>query len=323
MKITILSSLSFCLATFVLSGCGRSSNAAPQTNYSNSLAPALSVKLSPSQLDSIKIGLAQTYEFSVEREAEGSVNFADDPAIIQAESALLGAAASYDLTHKELGRVKALGDSNGIPQKELEQATADEQTASAALRAARDAVSALGKSNAQINHMISTGNIESSPNGRTAAKFVVANVVESDSPLIRSGQPVEVSAIALPDRSFNGVVTEVYSNIDPNSHRLTVRTEIADAKNELRPGMLTSLVIQVGKSQTSLFVPDNGVVREGDGTMTIWVTADRRAFSQRIVKTGLREDGRVQILDGLRQGELVVTDGAIFLDNLLQSPPSD
>ena len=85
----------------------------------------------------------------------------------------------------------------------------------------------------------------------------------------------------------------------------------------------TNLVIQVGKSQTSLFVPDNGIVREGDGTMTIWITADRKTFFQRTVKTGLREDGRVQILDGLRQGELVVTDGAIFLDNLLQSPPGD
>ena len=64
-------------------------------------------------------------------------------------------------------------------------------------------------------------------------------------------------------------------------------------------------------------------MREGDGTMTVWVTSDRSNFTQRIVKTGLREDGRVQILQGLQAGETVVTNGAIFLDNLLQAPPSD
>jgi len=57
--------------------------------------------------------------------------------------------------------------------------------------------------------------------------------------------------------------------------------------------------------------------------MTAWVTADRHRFSQRIVRTGLRRDGRVQILDGLQRGELVVSDGAIFLSNILQAPPTD
>jgi multidrug efflux pump subunit AcrA (membrane-fusion protein) len=44
---------------------------------------------------------------------------------------------------------------------------------------------------------------------------------------------------------------------------------------------------------------------------------------QRIIKTGLRKDDRVQILDGLQRGELVVADGAIFLSNMLEAPPSD
>jgi cobalt-zinc-cadmium efflux system membrane fusion protein len=70
-------------------------------------------------------------------------------------------------------------------------------------------------------------------------------------------------------------------------------------------------------------IPADGVVREGDGTMTAWVTKDRHHFSQRVIKTGLREDDRVQILEGLKRGELVVTDGAIFLSNMLQAPPSD
>ena len=69
--------------------------------------------------------------------------------------------------------------------------------------------------------------------------------------------------------------------------------------------------------------PANGVVREPDGTMAAWVTTDRRRFTERIIKTGLRKDGRVQILDGLQRGELVVSDGAVFLSNMLEAPPSD
>ena len=70
-------------------------------------------------------------------------------------------------------------------------------------------------------------------------------------------------------------------------------------------------------------IPANGVVREPDGTMAAWVTTDRQHLQQRVIKTGLRKDGRVQILDGFQRGELAVTDGAVFLSNMLQAPPSD
>ena len=59
------------------------------------------------------------------------------------------------------------------------------------------------------------------------------------------------------------------------------------------------------------------MVREGDGTMTVWVTADRRRFSQRTVTIGKERDGYRQILDGVQVGELVATEGAIFLSNEL------
>jgi len=62
-------------------------------------------------------------------------------------------------------------------------------------------------------------------------------------------------------------------------------------------------------------------VREGDGTMTVWVTSDRRHFTQRKVTLGLQSNGYDQVLDGLKSGEVVATDGAIFLDNMLT--PSD
>jgi membrane fusion protein, heavy metal efflux system len=59
------------------------------------------------------------------------------------------------------------------------------------------------------------------------------------------------------------------------------------------------------------------VVREGDGTMTVWVTADRRHFTRRLVKIGEQRGGYWQILDGVQAGELVATEGALFLSNEL------
>jgi cobalt-zinc-cadmium efflux system membrane fusion protein len=314
---------SLCLAAFLLAGCGKESGAdQSQAAATPTAASTPSVKLAASQLGSIAIGRAQTYLFPVERDAVGSVNFADDPAIIQAESTLLAAAASLDLTRKELNRVRSLGKNNGIAEKELDQATSDEQTADAALRAARDGVRALGKTDAQIDHMIKSGRIEAA-SGHAESKWVIANAVELDSPLLRAGQTAKIKVLALPDRTFEGAVSEVYSTVDPNSHRITLRIQVADPTNELRSGMLSDVSIEVDKPEPSIGIPANGVVREGDGTMTVWVTSDRTNFYQRTVKTGLREGGLVQILQGLQPGESVVTNGAIFLDNLLQAPPSD
>jgi cobalt-zinc-cadmium efflux system membrane fusion protein len=122
---------------------------------------------------------------------------------------------------------------------------------------------------------------------------------------------------------FHGKISKIYAAVDPNTHRATIRSEINDPRNELRPGMLANFVIRVQKAVDATAVPANAVVREGDGTMTVWVTTDRHRFLQRTVKTGMRRNDQVQILDGLQRGVLVVTDGAVFLSNMLEAPPSD
>ena len=152
---------------------------------------------------------------------------------------------------------------------------------------------------------------------------MLANVIESDIPLFHFGQPVQVKVMAYPNRVFTGRVSKIYAVVDPNTHRVTIRSEIADPKDELRPGMLANFVIRVDGPVEAIAIPANGVVREADGTMTAWVTTDRQRFVQKSVKTGLRKDGQIQILDGLQRGEMVVTDGAVFLSNMLQAPPSD
>jgi cobalt-zinc-cadmium efflux system membrane fusion protein len=335
--------------------------------------------LSPSQLNSIKIEPVGSYLFPVEKEAVGSIDYDEDlsvqvfpayqgtiiqalgelgakvqkeqplytiksPDLIQAESTLIGAAATFVLTNKELARVQDLG---GVAQREKEQAASDQQTAEGALKAARDAVLVFGKTNAEIDQMIASRKIGPIPGKITSKnaqpgffvqpgnlpapysvadvkiKWMLANVMESEIPLFHLGQPVQVRVISYPDRVFKGKVSKIYETVDPNTHRVTIRSEIADPNDELHSGMLANFVIRVHDPVEATAIPANGVVREADGTMTAWVTTDRHRFVQRIIKIGLRKDDRVQILDGLQRGELVVADGAVFLSNMLEAPPSD
>ena len=98
---------------------------------------------------------------------------------------------------------------------------------------------------------------------------------------------------------------------------MLIRSTIDDPNHALRSNMFANFMIRTGDSVRSLALPLSGVVREGDGTMTTWVTSDRRQFTQRILKIGMQKDGFRQVLEGLKPGELVATDGAVFLSNML------
>ena len=272
----------------------------------------------------------------------------DSPDLVQASSTLISAAGVANLTTRNLARLKGLYETRASSQKELEQAISDQQAAEGALRAARDAVRIFGKTEAEIDRIIEGRRVDpvlvvASPiSGRITARnaapgllvqpgnapapyvvadvstmWMLANVAESDSPSFQIGQDVKVTVMAHPGRVYEGRISTIGSTVDPLTHRVLVRSEIDDPKHELRSGMFANFVIRTGDPVRSVAVPVDGVVREGDGTMTAWVTADRRRFTRRTVKIGLQRDGYNQILDGLQPGELVATEGALFLSNAL------
>lgn len=342
-----------------------------------------SLDLTDRQTGSLKIDPLGTREFAIQKTAVGTIDFngnvlvqvfsqypgkilkafynigddvkqgdilftIDSPDLLQAESTLLAAEGVLELQRKTLARVTALLKSGGAAQKDVDQSTSDQQTAEGNFKATKDAVRIFGKTDEEIEQILSNRKVEStlkvpSPIGgrivtRNAAPgfltqpgnppppfqvadvstmWMIANVIETDAPAYRLGQEVEVTVPAYPNKVFKGHVTNLGSMLDPNSHRQLVRSEIDDPEHLLRAGMYASFVIRIGNPVTSFAVPENGVVREGDGTMTVWVTTDRRHFTKRTVTIGLRQDGWVQILDGLRAGETVVTDGAVFLSNKL------
>lgn len=277
----------------------------------------------------------------------------DSPDLLQAESTLIGAAGVLDLTTRNLARLKELYTTRAVSQRDLDQGTSDQQTAEGNLRAARDAVRLFGKSDAEIDHIIADRKADptlvvpcsidglvtarnaapglyvqpgSAPAPFTVANidtmWMLANVAENDSPAFRVGQPVQVSISAFPGRLFDGKITTVGASVDPNTRRVLVRSEIKNPQHELRSGMFANFVISIGAPARSSAVPLAGVVREGDGSETIWVTADRRRFMRRTVKIGDQRDGYRQIVEGVQPGELIASEGAIFLSNMLATASS-
>jgi cobalt-zinc-cadmium efflux system membrane fusion protein len=308
-------------ALILLAGCGQHTNSNQAARSNSGSQP--SVTLSAGQLSAIKIAPTAPYLFHNEKEATGSVNFAEDPSIVQAESTVLSAAASAGVAEKELERAQNLYSTRGVSERELEQATSDQQTTKAALDAARSALLVLGKTDSQVSQILAIGKVSSLMPQRQGFKWVVANITEGDAPSLKVGQSVRVRVDAVPNREFLGSTAEIYAVVDPTLHRVSVRSEVSDTRNELRSGMLADVMIQVGPPMESLSVLANGVVREGDGTMTAWVTTDRQHFFQKNIEIGKSENGRVQILEGLQNGQLVVTDGAVLLDSMLLAPTGD
>jgi cobalt-zinc-cadmium efflux system membrane fusion protein len=272
----------------------------------------------------------------------------DSPDLLQACSTLISAAGVLQLTTRNLARLKMLYETRAISQKELEQAVSDQQTAEGALRAARDAVRIFGKSDAEMDRMIAERHVDptlvvpSPISGRITTRnaapgllvqpgnlpapytvadvstmWMLANVAETDSPAFSVGQEVKVSVMAFPNRTFEGHISTIASAVDPNTHRVLVRSDVEDPKHELRSGLFATFVIRTGQPVRSPAIPLDGVVREGDGTMTAWVTADRRRFTRRTVKVGLARDGYNQILEGVQAGDLIATEGALFLSNAI------
>jgi len=342
-----------------------------------------SVELSERQANALKIGVAGSRDFTLFKTAVGTIDFNEDLLVqvfsqyagkilkanfnigddvkagetlftidstdlLQAESTLLAAAGVLELQKRTLARLTMLLKAGGSAQKDVDQSTSDQQTAEGNYKAARDAVRIFGKTDDEIDQVVSLRKVDStllvpSPiSGRIVARsaapgfltqpgnapapysvadlstmWMIANVIETDAPAYKLGQEVAVTVPAYPDKIFKGRITTLGSIIDPNSHRQLVRSQIDDPEHLLRSGMFASFVIRVGDPVRSVAVPVNGVTREGDGTMTVWVTSDRRHFAKRTVKLGLQQDGWDQVLEGLQPGETVVTDGAVFVSNVL------
>jgi cobalt-zinc-cadmium efflux system membrane fusion protein len=263
---------------------------------------------------------------------------------VQAQSDLKSAAAQVKLARINEIRKHALLEAKGGSLQDWQSAQSDLATAEAALNAVRDRLRILGKSPAEIGELeqapainplatltapiagvvvdrqVGPGQYLQAGAGTpvftiadSTSVWLLANVREANAGLVKLGQPVEVHVIAYPTRVFSARVTYVAALLDPVTHRLPVRAEIANRDGALKPEMFASFRILTSEPAQSPAVPESAVVHEGEGAH-VWVLRPDDLLELRAIRTGRVNDGLIEILDGLKAGERVVIKGGLFID---------
>jgi cobalt-zinc-cadmium efflux system membrane fusion protein len=150
--------------------------------------------------------------------------------------------------------------------------------------------------------------------GDLATVWLVANVRETEVPAMHIGDALEVRVLALPDQLFKARITFIAPQVDPATRRVTVRAEIANPKGALKPEMFATFsIVDAGVGRAAPAAPASGLVYEGD-EVRAWVVKDARRIELRRVRTGRSDGALVEIVDGLKPGERIVTSGTLFID---------
>ncbi|PUE10086.1 efflux RND transporter periplasmic adaptor subunit [Limnohabitans sp. T6-20] len=130
---------------------------------------------------------------------------------------------------------------------------------------------------------------------------------------IRAGQKAQLTVDALPGRPFTAVVQAVDPLIDANGRSVGVRGCIDNRQQQLRPGMFARVNAVFGTRDKALVVPEEAIVPQGGRTFVVKIvpgdTPDTLVTQRVVVKVGLRQPGKVEILEGLSEGDSVVTAG--------------
>jgi cobalt-zinc-cadmium efflux system membrane fusion protein len=149
--------------------------------------------------------------------------------------------------------------------------------------------------------------------GDLTTVWLIANVRETDTPLMRVGAPVEVRVPAYPGRVFSAKISWVSPSLDPTTHRLLVRADVENPEGALKPTMFVNFAIITGAPETAPAVPQSAIVYEGEEER-VWVARDDGTIVARRIVTGRISDGMVEVRSGLSPGEKIVTSGALFID---------
>jgi membrane fusion protein (multidrug efflux system) len=127
-------------------------------------------------------------------------------------------------------------------------------------------------------------------------------------PLARVGLPVDLRVAPYPDRVFAGTISFVAPSLNPQNRRLLVKARVPNPDLVLRSGLFATVEARLGERANVLAVPDSAIVYGSDGTFVWRIDAAQKAESA-TVELGLRQDGQVEVTNGLRAGDVVVVAG--------------
>ena len=152
--------------------------------------------------------------------------------------------------------------------------------------------------------------------------YINFTLPEQDFSKVRSGQKVQVQVAAYPNRTFDGTVTAVDARIDEQTRNFAVQGTFNNPDHALRPGMFADVTLLTGAPQAVLTVPESAIDAKLYGTSVFLVKhgKDKQGKPQltverQYVETGPTRNNEVEITQGLKPGDEVVTAGQLKLQN--------
>jgi cobalt-zinc-cadmium efflux system membrane fusion protein len=145
----------------------------------------------------------------------------------------------------------------------------------------------------------------------TTRVWIDANVFEKDLERVRRGQEVRISVPAFPGVNFSGRVILVSSVVDPETRTVKVRTEVPNPDGRLKPDMFADVQIVTDLHRTAISIPESAVLDDG-GKPVVFVN-EGSGYRKLAVIEGIKGNGRVEIVDGLKAGDKVVVKGNYLL----------
>ncbi len=256
--------------------------------------------------------------------------------------AYLKARSEKELHRRNMERAKTLFDADVISAAELHRRENEYEIAAAETRAAQDQLRVLGVSAKSIERLASTGAIDSvagvvatiqgvvverkiatgqvvQPSDVLFAVadlsrvWAVAQVPEQQISQVKVGQSVSIEVPALENEKLVGKLIYVGQTVNPDTRTVLVRTELDNTSGRLKPSMLASMLIE-STPVKRVVVPTTAVVRQDDADHVFVELSDNR-FRLTPVKLAAEQNGQRVVLEGLKPGMRIISDGAFHVNN--------
>src|SRR3989442_3911796 len=278
---------------------------------------------------------------SVRRGAPLAVIFSGE--LADSQMKYLSMQAMLEADHQKLERTQKLVALGSASRQELEEVTAVHTGHETEVAAARQRLLLLGLSSERVARLetapevVSEVTVTSPADGLVIARsvnpgqvinagqdlfvvtdlstvWVIGDLYERDFSRVRVGSPATITLPSMPDRAVKGRVAYIDPRVDPATRTAKVRVEVPNRGGELRLGMFVTMSIQTGTTERIMVVPRAAVQTIGDRSV-VYVPAEGEEgkFVERTVRLGPPAGEFVPVLDGLKPGDKVVTDGSFYL----------
>lgn len=232
------------------------------------------------------------------------------PTLVNAQQEYLAALSSSNsaLRNASRDRLMALG----VTQSEIERLE-QEQTPMRRVRVFADTDGVIAHLGVREGIFVTPAN-EIMSVAKLDRVWVLAEVFERQAALVEPGQAAEVELDYLPGRTWQGTVDYVYPELDPATRTLKVRIRFDNEGEVLRPNMFARVTLIGSESEPVVHVPREALIRGGDVDRVVLALGEGR-FRSRPVMTGIESGTRIAILDGLSEGDVIVTSGQFLIDS--------